>query len=386
MPTWTLNHDRSSKRLISRSIPKNLEILLLTFVSSFCFSPFFKKNAAKPNIDLIPPLPTIREDELLTNAKNVKDEFLDNFPYNVLKAATHKFDNKYLIGEGGFGQVYRAWIDVYTMTAAKPGEGLQVAIKKLKKGGQQGDGEWRTELTFLSQCNHPNVVKLMGSCSHGDHRILVYEYMARGSLESYLIRKGSSRLNWSRRVKIAVGAARGLAYLHNARKPVIHRDLKSSNVLLDKDFTAKISDFGLAKFGPQGDKSHVSTRVLGTRGYFAPEYLATGHLTLMTDVYGFGVLLLEILSGSGAIREHTDGFVGNLTCWAKPYLCKKSELLHVIDPRIRGKFRMEEACKFANIILRCTDANPKSRPTMTEVVATLEQLEKSMDYNWTLVT
>ncbi|KAF5939062.1 hypothetical protein HYC85_023321 [Camellia sinensis] len=235
------------------------------------------------------------------------------------------------------------------MSAAKPGTGTRIAVKRLRKEGAQG---------------HPNVVKLTGHCCEGNHRILVYEFMTKGSLEAHLSRgkhhhyknwqqivnnilegrqierasytdlpyvsanmqpalqfwhitltsllqrlkeqeqssnilldsvsfsEGKTELNWSRRIKIAVESARGLEYLHNAVRPVIHRDLKSSNILLDSGFNAKLSDFGLAKLGPQGDKTHISTRTLGTPGYFAPEYIGTGHLTFKTDVHSFGVVFV----------------------------------------------------------------------------------------------
>eukprot|EP00257_Ricinus_communis_P025873 XP_025013287.1 probable serine/threonine-protein kinase PBL9 [Ricinus communis] len=197
--------------------------------------------------------------------------------------------------------------------------------------------------------------------------------------EKNLIGQGENdtELDWWRRVGIALEAARGLAYLHTRRKPVMHRDLKASNVLLGTDFSAKLSDFGLAKSGPQGEESHVTTRVLGTRGYFAPEYVATGRLTLKADVFRFGVVLLEILSGC-AVKKHSDGLPGSFAQWAKPHLSNKLELHHVIDKKLRS-IPMEEARDFAAIILRCLSSNPKTRPTMTEVVADLELLQQSMD-------
>ncbi|EEF42173.1 serine-threonine protein kinase, plant-type, putative [Ricinus communis] len=214
---------------------------------------------------------------------------------------------------------------------------------------------WSNEMRFLSRLNHPNIVKLLGYCCE----------------------QNDTELDWWRRVGIALEAARGLAYLHTRRKPVMHRDLKASNVLLGTDFSAKLSDFGLAKSGPQGEESHVTTRVLGTRGYFAPEYVATGRLTLKADVFRFGVVLLEILSGC-AVKKHSDGLPGSFAQWAKPHLSNKLELHHVIDKKLRS-IPMEEARDFAAIILRCLSSNPKTRPTMTEVVADLELLQQSMD-------
>ncbi|KAL5992168.1 hypothetical protein ACLOJK_013083 [Asimina triloba] len=321
---------------------------------------------------------------LLPSAIQDKEQELKNlyeFPYNVLKDATQKFDGKNLVGEGGSGEVFKGWINKSTMAAAEPGKGHLVAVKRLRKERAQGHNEWQTELTFLSQLDHPNIVKLIGYSYQSEERILVYEYMARGSLENYLSREeGEQGLNWSMRLNIALGAAKGLEHLHTAGKPVIHRDMKTSNILLDslrssQDFYPKLSDFGLAKFGPQGDQTHLSTAVLGTRGYFAPEYVATGHLTLKTDVYSFGVVLLEIISGSAAIRTCTNGLVGDLALWAKPHLSSKAELCRVIDSKLRGKLHMEEAYEYARIVLGCLDTNATTRPTMAQVAAALEQLQ-----------
>ncbi|KAL9424127.1 hypothetical protein AB3S75_036080 [Citrus x aurantiifolia] len=301
---------------------------------------------------------------------------LKYFCHGLLEAATRKFSEKNLIGQGGFGDVYIGYINSCAMTAARRKHAdFAVAVKRLRRKGSQGQDEWENELRFLSRLNHPNVVKLMGYCCDDQHRLLVYEYVTRGSLEDHLLNEDDTELNWERRIKIALGAARGLEHLHTYWRPVIHRDVKASNVLLDDDFNAKISDFGLAKFGPLGDKSHISTRVLGTRGYFAPEYIATGHLTLKTDVYSFGVVLLEILSGKTAAMRRTIGLAGN---WAKPYLSNKLALHQIIDEKLGRNIQMEEAQEFAEIILRCLNSDPKNRPTMSEVVAALEQLQLNM--------
>ncbi|KAF9605777.1 hypothetical protein IFM89_018443 [Coptis chinensis] len=344
------------------------------------------KPPHETSIRRVPAFSTIPEDEPVQidhRGNRVLHSYgLNIFPYSVLKTATQRFNSKNLIGQGGFGDVYRGWIDLHTMDAVKPGTGRAIAIKKLRKEGVQGHNEWLNELIILSQFNHPNVVKLIGYCSEGNKRILVYEYMPRGSLEGYLVRECGYGLSWSRRLKIALGAAKGLAYLHTSKKPVIHRDLKASNVLLDSELNPKISDFGLAKYGPQGDKSHISTRILGTRGYFAPEYVATGHLTIRTDVYSFGVVLLELFCGCGAIRKHTDGMAGDLAVWARPYLSNRKHLSYVIDRKLRKNLCIEQASVFANIILQCLDHDPKSRPTMKEVVNALEQLQQSMSVKY----
>ncbi|KAK8567261.1 hypothetical protein V6N12_005857 [Hibiscus sabdariffa] len=294
----------------------------------------------------------------------------ESFYYSVLRAATHKFSDKNIIGEGGFGRVYIGYINPHSMSAAKPDTGKAVAIKVLRRRGN--------ELRFLNRLNHPNVVKLVGYCNEGDHRIVVYEYMCKGSLDAHLLRENYTELNWSRRIKIAIGVARAVDYLHSCATPVIHRDLKASNVLLDADFNPKLSDFGLARHGPLEDHSHVSSSVLGTRGYFAPEYFATGHLTVKTDVYSFGVVLLELFCGCVAIKRSSGGTERELAVWAKPHLSNRMELHNIIDKKIARNINMEEANKFASIICRCLSSDPKNRLTMSEVLASLEQLQKDM--------
>ncbi|XWS13004.1 hypothetical protein CRYUN_Cryun36dG0000400 [Craigia yunnanensis] len=193
---------------------------------------------------------------------------------------------------------------------------LPVAVKVLNKEGLQGHREWLTEVNFLGQLRHPNLVKLIGYCCEDDHRLLVYEFMFRGSLENHLFRTATVPLSWATRMMIALGAAKGLAFLHNAERPVIYRDFKTSNILLDSDYTAKLSYFGLAKAGPQGDETHVSTRVMGTYGYAAPEYVMTAHLTARSDVYSFGVVLLELLTGRKSVDMTRPSKEQNLVDWA----------------------------------------------------------------------
>ncbi|CAL4912883.1 unnamed protein product [Urochloa decumbens] len=195
------------------------------------------------------------------------------FSIAELRAVTRDFSMTNFIGEGGFGPVYKGYVD----DKAKPGLRAQpVAVKLLDLEGGQGHTEWLTEVIFLGQLRHPHLVKLIGYCYEDEHRLLVYEFMTRGSLEKHLFKKYAASLPWSTRLKIAIGAAKGLAFLHEAEKPVIYRDFKTSNILLDSDFKAKLSDFGLAKDGPEDDETHVSTRVMGTQGYAAPEYIMTG--------------------------------------------------------------------------------------------------------------
>ncbi|RVW82351.1 putative serine/threonine-protein kinase PBL3 [Vitis vinifera] len=268
------------------------------------------------------------------------------FSYNVLHAATNKFSNKNLIGRGGFGDVFKGWIHSCTMTPAKPNDGQAIAVKRLRNKRPQGYEAWQNELNFLTKISHQNLVKLIGYCCECEHKILVYEYMPKGSLDAHLSKERDTELTWRRRIKIAVGAARGLDHLHTVPRPIIHRDLKTSNVLLDADFNPKLSDFGLAKYGPHDHETHVSTRVLApkdmsllnTLEQMPPRSIRSmsrnqlyRHLTLKSDVYSFGVVLLEILSGSSAVDRFSNGMLENLADHAKPYLSNKLRLPHVID-------------------------------------------------------
>ncbi|KAL9300751.1 putative serine/threonine-protein kinase PBL12 RLK-Pelle-RLCK-VIIa-2 family [Arabidopsis thaliana] len=197
------------------------------------------------------------------------------FTLSELRVITHNFSRSNMLGEGGFGPVYKGFID----DKVKPGiEAQPVAVKALDLHGHQGHREWLAEILFLGQLSNKHLVKLIGFCCEEEQRVLVYEYMPRGSLENQLFRRNSLAMAWGIRMKIALGAAKGLAFLHEAEKPVIYRDFKTSNILLDSDYNAKLSDFGLAKDGPEGEHTHVTTRVMGTQGYAAPEYIMTGNI------------------------------------------------------------------------------------------------------------
>ncbi|XP_078435569.1 putative serine/threonine-protein kinase PBL7 isoform X2 [Wolffia australiana] len=237
------------------------------------------------------------------------------FSFRELAAATKNFRADCLLGEGGFGRVYKGKLE-------NPNQ--VVAIKQLDHNGFQGNREFLVEVLMLSLLHHPNLVNLIGYCAEGDQRLLVYEYMPLGSLQDHLhdLPMESKRLDWNTRMKIAAGAAKGMEYLHDkANPPVIYRDLKCSNILLGEEFFPKLSDFGLAKLGPVGDKTHVSTRVMGTYGYCAPEYAMTGQLTLKSDIYSFGVFLLELITGRKAIDNSRSGGEHNLVAWRKEHVC-----------------------------------------------------------------
>eukprot|EP00250_Pteridium_aquilinum_P010230 c19229_g1_i1 orf=617-1837(+) len=298
------------------------------------------------------------------------------FPYADLKAATRNFRHDNLLGEGGFGRVFKGYIDKQTFLPTRFGQGMMIAVKRLNLEGLQGHKEWLAEVYFLGALHHPNLVKLIGFCAEDDHRLLVYEYMPRGSLENHLFRKENhyQKLSWDIRMKIAVGAARGLTFLHDAQRPVIYRDFKASNILLDLEYNAKLSDFGLAKDGPTGDNTHVSTRVMGTMGYAAPEYVATGHLTAKSDVYSFGVVLLEILSGIKAFDKTRPAAEQYLVDWAKQYLSDKNKVLKIMDHRLEGKYSIRGAQKAAQIAHYCLNQDAKMRPSMQQILEALEPL------------
>ncbi|KAL0296920.1 UNVERIFIED_CONTAM: putative serine/threonine-protein kinase PBL3 [Sesamum radiatum] len=315
-------------------------------------------------------LPTPRSEAEILSSPNVKA-----FSFNELKNATRNFRPDSLLGEGGFGYVFKGWIDEHTLTAAKPGSGLVIAVKKLKPEGFQGHKEWLTEVNYLGQLRHPNLVKLIGYCFEGDNRLLVYEFMPKGSLENHLFRRGPQPLTWATRIKVAIGAARGLSFLHEAEEQVIYRDFKASNILLDGEFNAKLSDFGLAKAGPTGDRTHVSTQVLGTQGYAAPEYVATGRLTTKSDVYSFGVVMLELLSGRRAVDKTKVGVEQNLVEWARPYMGDKRKLFRIMDTKLEGQYPQKAAYTAATVAVMCLSHEAKLRPRMAEVLATLEQLQ-----------
>lgn len=302
-----------------------------------------------------------------------------HFTYSELKAATRNFRPDSVLGVGGFGSVYKGWVSELSLTTTKPGTGLVIAVKRLNQDGFQGHKEWLAEIDYLGQLQHPNLVKLIGYCLENEHRLLVYQFMAKGSVENHLFRKGTyfQPLSWGIRMSVALEAAKGLAFLHSTEPKVIYRDFKTSNILLDSDYHAKLSDFGLARNGPTDDRSHVSTRVMGTYGYAAPEYLSTGHLTAKSDVYSFGVVLVEMLSGRRAIDKNRPSGEHSLVEWAKPNLNHKRRIYRVLDVRLEGQYLLAQALKAGNLALQCLCPEPKLRPTMDEVVTALEQLQDS---------
>ncbi|KAM1226952.1 hypothetical protein ACFX2I_006270 [Malus domestica] len=294
------------------------------------------------------------------------------FTFSELKAASKGFSRALLIGEGGFGCVYRGIV-----RGCNVGDGkMDVAIKQLNRNGFQGHKEWINEVNLLGVVKHPNLVKLVGYCAEDDERgiqrLLVYELMRNKSLEDHLLVRSSSSLPWMTRLRIAQDAARGLAYLHEEMDfQLIFRDFKPSNILLDEDFNAKLSDFGLARQGPPEGTSHVSTTVVGTVGYAAPEYVHTGKLTAKSDVWSFGVVLYELITGRRAVERNLPRSEQKLLEWVKPYVPDSKKFHLILDPRLEGQYSIKSAQNLASLANRCLSKQPKSRPKMSEVVGVL---------------
>ncbi|CAN0909268.1 Cold-responsive protein kinase 1 [Linum grandiflorum] len=292
------------------------------------------------------------------------------FKFKELDVATNHFHPSNRIGEGGFGSVYKGRLE----------DGRTVAIKVLSPGSRQGDREFMSELSMLSNITHDNLVHLLGGCVEGPRRMLVYEYLEKGSLFCNLLdeksRSSSMFISWEARKEIAIGIAAGIAYLHEEVKPhIVHRDIKASNILLDHNLRPKISDFGLSKFFPEGI-THITTRVAGTLGYLAPEYAISGHLTRKLDVYSFGVLLLEIISGRTAVDfDQTLGEQYFLV--EKAYqLYKSKQLLQLVDPTLilpDDDSSKQEAERFLRVALLCLQEKSSLRPTMS---AALKMMRK----------
>ncbi|XP_014494541.1 cold-responsive protein kinase 1 isoform X1 [Vigna radiata var. radiata] len=296
------------------------------------------------------------------------------YTYRELRSATEGFSPSNKIGQGGFGEVYKG----------KLRNGSLVAIKVLSAESKQGVREFLTEIKVISSIEHENLVKLHGCCVEDNHRILVYGYLENNSLAQTLIGAGHSNIqfSWPTRRNICVGVARGLAFLHEEVRPhIIHRDIKSSNVLLDKDLQPKISDFGLAKLIPP-NLTHISTRVAGTVGYLAPEYAIRNQVTRKSDVYSFGVLLLEIVSGRPNTNRRLPVEERYLLTRAWD-LYEAGETEKLVDAFLDGDFNVEEAIRFCKIALLCTQDSPQLRPSMSIV---LEMLLGEKDVNEENVT
>ncbi|PHU20338.1 Serine/threonine-protein kinase-like protein CCR4 [Capsicum chinense] len=303
---------------------------------------------------------------------------LQEFSLLVLLQVTNNFSEEHKIGTGSFGSVYHATLE----------DGREVAIKRAEAsasssyaGGskyrqEDKDSAFLNELEFLSRLNHKNLVRLLGYCEDNNERVLVFEYRNNGTLHDHLHRLENSPLtSWTARIKVALNATRGVEYLHEYTVPtVIHRDIKSSNILLDTNGNAKVSDFGLSLLGPQDDETHLSLRATGTVGYMDPEYYRLQQLTTKSDVYSLGVTMLELLSGYKAIHKNENGVPRNVVDFVVPYIVQ-DEIHRVLDRRVPPPtpFEIEAVSHVGYLAADCTTLEGRDRPTMTEIVNNLER-------------
>ncbi|KAK4785799.1 hypothetical protein SAY86_002488 [Trapa natans] len=290
------------------------------------------------------------------------------FTLKEMEEATSAFNEGNMIGKGGFGRVYRGVLR----------SGEIVAIKKMELPSYKeadGEREFRVEVDILSRLDHPDLVSLIGYSADGKNRFLVYEFMENGNLQDHLNGIGEPKMDWPLRLKVALAAARGLEYLHSGSAvgiPIIHRDFKSTNILLTARFEAKISDFGLAKLMPEGKETCETARMLGTFGYFDPEYTSTGKLTLQSDVYAFGVVLLELLTGRRAVDLNQGQNDQNLVLQMRHILSNRKKLRKVIDPNLsKSSYSMESIVMFADLASRCVRPDSSERPSMSDCVKEL---------------
>ncbi|KAM6572872.1 hypothetical protein CsatA_016952 [Cannabis sativa] len=294
------------------------------------------------------------------------------FRYEELIQATNGFSAQNLLGEGGFGCVYKGVLV----------DGREVAVKQLKIGGGQGEREFRAEVEIISRVHHRHLVSLVGYCISDHQRLLVYDYVPNDTLHYNLHGEGRPVMSWEMRVKVAAGSARGIAYLHEDCHPrIIHRDIKSSNILLDNNYEAQVADFGLAKLALDSN-THVTTRVMGTFGYMAPEYATSGKLTEKSDVYSFGVVLLELITG----RKPVDGSqpLGDesLVEWARPLLTQaldNNNFDELVDPRLGRNYKDSEMFRMVEAAAACVRHSATKRPRMGQVVRALDSMDEFSD-------
>ncbi|KAK8917091.1 Proline-rich receptor-like protein kinase PERK9 [Platanthera zijinensis] len=289
------------------------------------------------------------------------------FSFEELHQITDSFSEQNLLGEGGFGSVYKGILP----------DGREVAVKQLKIGGGQGEREFKAEVEIISRVHHRHLVSLVGYCIEENQRLLVYDFVPNDTLHYHLHGQGNPVMDWEGRVRVAAGAARGIAYLHEDCHPrIIHRDIKSSNILLDNNFEAQVSDFGLARLAMDA-WTHVTTRVMGTFGYLAPEYASTGKLTEKSDVFSFGVVLLELITGRKPVDSSQPLGDESLVEWARPLLAnglESGDFGAFTDPRLENNYKMKEMFRMIEAAAACIRHSASLRPRMSLVVRALDSL------------
>ncbi|XP_021661651.1 probable receptor-like protein kinase At1g80640 isoform X2 [Hevea brasiliensis] len=360
-----VHHQDLNKRiLIALVVASSLLGAILVFLSCFCIhrmknsknsSLKGKQNFAGNGHSLSPVLGKLNSLTMVGNKDSIAV-----MEYELLEAATNNFQENNLLGEGGHGRVYKARVN----------EKLLAAVKKLEGVGRNVQREFENEMNWLTKIQHQNIISLLGYCIHDEAKFLVYEIMQNGSLESQLHGPThGSALTWLLRMKIAVDVARGLEYLHeHCNPPVVHRDIKSSNILLDSNFNAKLSDFGLAV--NSGIKAK-SVKLSGTLGYVAPEYLLHGKLTDKSDVYAFGVVLLELLMGRKPVEMISEDQCLSIVTWAMPQLTDRSKLPNIVDPVIKDTMDLRHLYQVAAVAVLCVQQEPSYRPLITDVLHSL---------------
>ncbi|KAL0359318.1 UNVERIFIED_CONTAM: putative receptor-like protein kinase [Sesamum angustifolium] len=344
-------HFSSNHKLLISSIAAStaLGLIIILFLLYIYHRKYKHKSQDKNNHTII---------------SNCRKRSISIMDHKTLELATDNFGDSNMLGAGGFGCVYHGKLE----------GNLCVAVKRLSGGNLDAIKEFQTEVELLSKIQHPNIITLLGYSIHADTRLLIYELMEYGSLETQL--HGPSRgsaLTWHLRMKIALDAARGLEYLHeHCHPPVIHRDLKSSNILLDSNFNAKLSDFGLAILDGTQNKNNI--KLSGTLGYVAPEYLLDGKLTDKSDVYAFGVVLLELLLGRKPVEKIAPARCQSMVTWAMPQLTDRTKLPNIVDPVIRNSVDLKHLYQVAAVAVLCVQPEPSYRPLITDILHSLVPL------------
>ncbi|CAI9101454.1 OLC1v1038784C1 [Oldenlandia corymbosa var. corymbosa] len=351
--------------IVGASVGGSVLVLLLVIAGVYAFRQKRKAELAAKQID-----PFALWDSTKTSGGVPQLKGARNFTFDEVKKYTNNFSAANDLGSGGYGKVYRGVLP----------NGHLVAIKRAQQGSMQGALEFKTEIELLSRVHHKNVVSLVGFCFDQGEEMLVYEFIPNGTLQDSLSGKSGIRLDWMRRLRIALGAARGIQYLHvHANPPVIHRDIKSNNVLLDDKLNAKVADFGLSKPVGSPGRTHVTTQVKGTMGYMDPEYYMTNKLTEKSDVYSFGVLLLELITARPPIHK------GKYIVREVKQMMDKTENLYnlqdIIDPLIVSNAAPESLEKYVDLALNCVEEEGIHRPTMSEVVKQLENITELAGMN-----
>lgn len=344
----------SSQLLIAIIVPVGVSVLL--FIVGFCFI----RRKGKKEYE------AVGESSVVNAMSEVQ-----SLQYSLasIQAATNNFSDDNKVGEGGFGDVYKGILP----------NGQEVAVKRLSRNSGQGAVEFKNEVVLVAKLQHKNLVRLLGFCLEGEEKILIYEFVPNKSLDYFLFDlEKQEKLDWSRRFKIIGGIARGILYLHqDSRLKIIHRDLKTSNVLLDGDMNAKISDFGMARiFGVDQTQGNTS-RVVGTYGYMSPEYAMHGQFSVKSDVYSFGVLVLEIISGKKNSNFYESGYAEDLLSYAWK-LWRDETPLDLIDPSLKGSYSSNEVLRCIHIALLCVQEDPEDRPTMANVIVTLNSFSVNL--------